>query len=200
MLELVEGKPRDDILRLPHTKGYEEAKRILQQTYGKDIKVYKALIMELEDLRPITSIHKLQGIHEFYNQLSRAVRAFVTMKRLTTAQSMVYSLMDKLGPVWDVLVQKDDDWEEWGLEELVENLRKYVERNPLRESDDSSNKDDIPRDTHGKEIVREKRCFSETPESQGHTTSQPACTVLQWAFQPQLRKGTWHNFKTSDNY
>lgn len=59
LLELVEGKPRDDILRLPHTKGYEEAKRILQQTYGKDIKVHKALIKELEDLRPITNIHKL---------------------------------------------------------------------------------------------------------------------------------------------
>ena len=28
-----------------------------------------------------------------------------------------------LGPVREVLVQKDDDWEEWGLEELVENLR-----------------------------------------------------------------------------
>lgn len=100
LLELVKGKPRDDILGLPHTQeGYEEAKRILQQTYGKDIKVHKALIKELEDLTPITSIHKLQGIHEFYNQLSRAVCTLVTMKRLTTAQSMVYSLMDKLGPV-----------------------------------------------------------------------------------------------------
>lgn len=45
---------------------------------------------------------------------------------------MVYTLMDKLGPVRDVLVQKDDTWVEWGLEKLVENLRKYVEGNPLR--------------------------------------------------------------------
>lgn len=57
LLKLVKGKPRDDIVGLPHTQeGYEEAKRILQQTYGKDIKAHKVLIKELEDLTPITSI------------------------------------------------------------------------------------------------------------------------------------------------
>ena len=146
LLELVKGKPKDDILGLPHTEdGYKEAKRILEQTYGKDFKVHKALIKELEALPAISSIHKHNSIHDFYNKLSRIVRTLMTMKRLTSAQSSVYTLMDKLGPVREVLVQKDDEWEQWGLEELVENLRKYVERNPLRESDDSSKKDDIPR-------------------------------------------------------
>lgn len=174
LLELVKGKPRDDILGLPHTQGYEEAKRIPQQTYGKDIKVHKALIKELEDLTPITSIHKLQGIHDFHNQLSRVVRTLVTMKRLTTAQSMVYSLMDKLGPVRDVLVQKDDNWEEWGSEELVENLRKYMERNPLRESDDSRRKDDNPK-SHPwkKEREREKMLFGNNRKSR--PTHKSAC-------------------------
>ena len=50
--------------------------------------------------------------------------------------------MDKLGPVREVLFQKDDNWEEWGLGELVENLRKYVERNPLRANEDTGTKDD----------------------------------------------------------
>jgi len=67
------------------------------------------------------------------------------MKRLTTAQSSVYTLMDKLGPVREVLVQKDDEWEQWGLEELVESLRKYVERNPLRETEDAGRTDETPR-------------------------------------------------------
>ena len=44
------------------------------------------------------------------------------MKRLMSAQSLVYNLMDKLGPVREVLIQEDDNWEEWGLEDLVENL------------------------------------------------------------------------------
>ena len=32
------------------------------------------------------------------------------MKKLASALSMVYTLMDKLGPVQEILVQKDDDW------------------------------------------------------------------------------------------
>ena len=44
------------------------------------------------------------------------------MTKLQSAQNYVYNIMDRLGPVREVLVQKDDDWEEWGLEELVESL------------------------------------------------------------------------------
>ena len=40
----------------------------------------------------------------------------------------------------EALVQKDDEWEEWGLEELVESLRKYTDRNPLPETS-SQNQD-----------------------------------------------------------
>ena len=136
LLELVTGKPREDILGLPHTSdGYKEAKRILEQTYGRDIKIHKTLIKELENLPHITTVHKLTEIHNFYNHLARIIRTLVTMKKLETAQSFVYSLIDKLGPVKEALVQKDDDWEEWKLEELVENLRKYIDRNPLPETE-----------------------------------------------------------------
>ena len=55
------------------------------------------------------------------------------MGKLESAQSAVYTLMDKLGPVREVLVQKDDDWESWRLSELVEHLHKFVDRNPIRE-------------------------------------------------------------------
>ena len=82
----------------------------------------------------ITSLTKVKEIHEFYNQLSRTARAIRTMKKLQSAQSHVYSIMDKLGPVTEALVQKYDDWEEWGLEELVDSLRKYTDRDPLPET------------------------------------------------------------------
>ena len=132
LLELVRGKPREDILGLPHTpEGYEEAKKILQNTYGKDIKVRKALIQELEELGRITNANHLKEIQEFYNKLARIVRTLVTMKKIKTAQSHVYSLMDKLGPVKEALATKDDDGEEWDLEQLVENLRRYIDRHPL---------------------------------------------------------------------
>ena len=134
-MELVVGKPKEDILGLPHNEdGYQEAKRILEMTYGIDIKIHKVLIKELESLSAITSIHKLKEVHEYYNKLSRIIRTLATMKKLDTAQSFVYTLMDKLGPVKEALVQKDDKWEEWDLQQLAENLRRYIDRNPLPES------------------------------------------------------------------
>ena len=59
------------------------------------------------------------------------------MKRLHSVQSMVYTLMDKLGPVQRILAQHDNNWEEWKLEDLVENLWKYVERCPLEMFDNN---------------------------------------------------------------
>lgn len=87
----------------------------------------------------ITSVNRIKDIHDFYGQLSRTVRTLATMKKLQGAQSYVYNIMDKLGPVREAMVQKDDKWEEWGLEELVENLRKYTDRNPLPETLTPSN-------------------------------------------------------------
>ena len=138
LLELVKGQPREDILGLPHTvEGYQEAKKILQITYGKDCKVHKALIKEMESLHSITDIRRLDRIHEFYNKLSRVVQTLSTMNKLQTPQSAVYTLMDKLGPVREVITQTDDKWEEWALEQLVEALRKFVDRNPLRAEEKS---------------------------------------------------------------
>ena len=56
--------------------------------------------------------------------------------KLDTAQSAVYILMDKLGPVREIIAQGNDEWEEWQLEELTENLQKYVDRNPLKTGDE----------------------------------------------------------------
>ena len=103
---LVKGKPREDILGLPHTEeGYDEA---------------------------ITSIYKLKNIREFCNKLDRTVQTLTTMKKLNSAQCLVYTLMDKLEPVREIIAQQDDNWGDWNLEELVENMKRYVERNQLQ--------------------------------------------------------------------
>ena len=41
------------------------------QTYGKDRKVHKALNKELEELPAISSINRINSVHDFYNKLSR---------------------------------------------------------------------------------------------------------------------------------
>ena len=93
----------------------------------------------MEERPAMFNIHKIAIIHDFYNRLSRVVRTLNTLEKLASAQSMVYTLMDKLGPVRQILVQKDidDDWEEWGLEQLVDSLRRYVKRNLLRDNEDN---------------------------------------------------------------
>ena len=71
LLELVEGKPREDILGLPHSlDGCNEAKRILQDTYGKDIWVHKALIKDLEGITAIHNTYKIKDVHDIYNKLA----------------------------------------------------------------------------------------------------------------------------------
>ena len=57
----------------------------------------QGLIKDLEALPKITSVHKIKEIHEFHTQLSKTVR---TLKKLEGAQSYVYSVMDKLGPLF----------------------------------------------------------------------------------------------------
>ena len=113
------GTQTGRILGLPHTaEGYHEAKKILETTYGEDIKVHKALIMDLESLPNITSANRVKEIHDFHSQLSRTVRTLVAMKKLQGAQSYVYSIMDTLGAVREGMAQKmttgkSGDWKNW---------------------------------------------------------------------------------------
>ena len=56
------------------------------------------------------------------------MQTLTTMNKLDSAQCLVYTLMEKLR---EIIAQQDDDLEEWNLVELVENMKRYVERNPL---------------------------------------------------------------------
>ena len=82
-----------------------------------------------------SSTHNIARIYEYYNKLARIVRTLLTMKKLDSAQSYVYTLIIKLWPVKESLIQKDDDWENWDLVKLVENLEEYIDRHPLPNSE-----------------------------------------------------------------
>ena len=155
LLELCKGKPKEDILGLPHTEaGYQEAKAILERKYGKNSKVKREVLRELEELESISysSSNRLEKCHRFYNKLSRTVRTLDTMGALRESQNSVFLLMDKLGPIREYLIQKDDDWEDWSLQDLVDNLERYVERNPLSSTkDDRNNNRDSHRDRRNNE-------------------------------------------------
>ena len=73
-------------------------------TYGKDRKVHKALNKELEELPAISSIHRINGVHDFYYKLSRD-------------EEVNFCAKFGLHSVREVLIQEDDNWEEWDLED-----------------------------------------------------------------------------------
>ena len=50
---------------------------------------------------------------------------------------MMCTLLEKLGPVREIIARSDDEWEAWDLEQLTKNLRKYVNRNPLKADGES---------------------------------------------------------------
>ena len=69
------------------------------------------------------------------------------MGKLASCEVMVYTLMDKLGPVQEMVAQSNDKWEEWKLQEFTDNSRKYVERNPMHEEDAKQDRRDGCNDT-----------------------------------------------------
>ena len=143
---------------LPFTpEGYNRAKSILEERYGKNseiIKAYVKLIMEL----PVINHVNLKKIHQFNDQLTHAVQALQTLKKLETVNGYVPMTLDKLQAIRGDLVRTDPDWEEWDFVKLSEALRLWSRRNPIvdaNERDESkSSKEDRTR----------KLLFSKRPE------------------------------------
>ena len=132
LIELLKGKPKNDVLGLPHNAdGYEEAKRILQAGYGKDTVVFKQLVIQLQEMPVIRSIYQKQEINEFSNKFSRIVRTLKTMKKLDSTEAFVHTIFIKLGPLRENLAANSENWENWKMEDLAEKLKQYVDRNNL---------------------------------------------------------------------
>ena len=52
----------------------------------------------------------------------------VTMKKLESTESYLYTLDEQAWTSERSYHAKDDEWENWGLDKITENLRKFVER------------------------------------------------------------------------
>ena len=132
LIELVQGSARNDILGLPHSPdGYAEAKKILEQTYGKETVVFRELVFQLESLPVIRYTTNKKLIYEFSQKFSRIIRTLKTMGKLDSVEGLIHSTFVKLGPVRENLAASSPDWEKWSLSDLAENLRRFVDRNSL---------------------------------------------------------------------
>ena len=63
-------------------------------------------------------------IHDFYKCLITHINTLDTMN------GYVWFTLDKLCGIWADLVRTDDNWKNWGFNELIEVISKWNERNP----------------------------------------------------------------------
>ena len=128
--ELLGEKVKHTIEALPFTpEGYNRAKSILLDKYGKRSEIAKIHIREILDLPTISSTN-IKKIHEFAEKLSYNVQAPETMKKLEQVNGAMSMTLDKLPTIRGDLVRTDPEWENWDFCKLVEALRQWTKRNP----------------------------------------------------------------------
>ena len=103
-------------------EGYERAKNILASTYGKPSEVVNAHVQEIMNLQTVYGSNPVK-IYQFYEKLLRHVEALETMGKLNNINGYVRATIDRLPGIRSDLVRLDDNWQEWGFQELVMALR-----------------------------------------------------------------------------
>ena len=130
--ELVDPKIRTEIDGLPFSsEGYERAKNILARKYGQTSEVVNAYVENIMSLPTIGGTQPAR-IHDFYEKLLFNVQSLETMGKLREVNGYVRMTIDKLPGIRGDLVRTDDSWREWNFPKLVDELRKWTERNPIQ--------------------------------------------------------------------
>ena len=130
--ELVDPKIRTEIDGLPFSsEGYERAKNILIRKYGQTSEVVNAYVENIMSLPTIGGTQPAR-IHDFYEKLLFNVQSLETMGKLREVNGYVRMTIDKLPGIRGDLVRTDDSWREWNFPKLVDELRKWTERNPIQ--------------------------------------------------------------------
>jgi len=130
--ESIEPKVRVAIDGLPFTtEGYERARNILKSRYGKTSEIINAYVQNIMSLPTIHGSHPAK-VHEFYEKLMANVQSLETLGKLKEVNGYVRTTIDKLEGVRGDLLRNDDDWQQWEFPQLVDALRRWTERNPLK--------------------------------------------------------------------
>ena len=122
LLEMVIPKVRERISNLkPRTLGYKTAWERLQKEYGQTKLVVNAHIDEIINLTPVKG-NSYNKVRDFYERLSKNFDAFQTLREEDMLRGFVMTTLKKLPQVKPDLARVDDNWEEWDMKELIENL------------------------------------------------------------------------------
>ena len=72
---------------------YAHVKKILEEKYGKDIKVRKVHKQIWAHCLKILNIKLMKDVHKLCKKLSKVIRALNTMKKIDKAETCVYSIL-----------------------------------------------------------------------------------------------------------
>ena len=129
--ELLDSKVKTTIEALPFTaEGYNRAKSILQEKYGKETEIVKAYCREILDLLTVTSANP-RKIADFSDKLQYCIHALQAMKKLDQVNGAVALTLEKLPAIRGDIVRTDPDWECWNFAQLSEAIRLWTRRNPV---------------------------------------------------------------------
>ncbi|XP_067039928.1 uncharacterized protein [Acropora muricata] len=129
--ELLDASVKRTVEALPFTaEGYNRAKSILQDKFGKESEIVKAYTKEILALPSIPSASP-KKIGEFSEKLTHCVQALQTMNKLEQVNGAVSMTLDKLPAIRGDLVRTDPGWESWDFSKLSEAIRLWTRRNPV---------------------------------------------------------------------
>ena len=138
----MDTKVRSVIDGLPFSsEGYERAKNILKTKYGDTSEIVNAYVQNIIYLPTIQGTNA-GTIREFYKKLLFNVQSSETLGKQKEVNGFVRMCLDKLEGIRGDFVRTDDDWRQWNFVKLVEALRKWTERNPVKVHDKLNDKSD----------------------------------------------------------
>ena len=126
LLEMVNPNVRAKIANLkPDKIGYKIAWERLKSHYGQSKLVVNAHVEEIVNLPVIKGSNYLKN-QEFYESVSRNYDALLTMGEADMLRGLVMSTLNKIQQVRPAIVRTDENWGEWDMEALINNLRQWL--------------------------------------------------------------------------
>ena len=183
---LLGTKVKHNVEALPFTtEGYNRAKAILVDRYGKDAEVVKAYVKEIMDL-PLIPNANAKKIHDFSDRLTRAVQALQTLNKLSSVNGYAPMTLDKLPGIRGDLTRTDPEWEKWDFAKLAEALTLWTRRNPVTDTREAEQKKESPRKLMNTR-ERERGAIKECVYCSGDHKSTN-CTVTKVAERKEILK------------
>jgi hypothetical protein len=131
LLELLEPNVKRGVESLPFSpEGYNRAKVILKDKYGKESEIEKCYVKEILDLPNIPGANP-RRIANFCDKPTHSVQALETMGKLSNVNGNVSMTLDKLSGIRGDLVRNDPEWDALDFIKLTDAVNQWVKRNPV---------------------------------------------------------------------